>query len=309
MRKGPPPHMAAGLQKMAQGFQQMAQGAAKPVDFEQLKSALPEVGGWTRANPRGEQVNMPVAISRAEARYTKDNSRVELEIVDTALSQLLLAPVSMFLGSGYSERSDDGFKRAAKIGGQPGFEEWNTDNKRGEVTAVVGEPVHREGHRSPGRQPRDGARRRRGRGSREAGCAEIGQGSVRNDGGIAVGVACRTDRTHRRQPGAGRLISTRALRRSIEAAYNLDHDVALAEARAAVAAAPNESSAHRALAAMLWLDVIFRRGTVTVDHYVGGLGGSPRTLPKPAARRRRRVQTDRPARNRSGVGTHRGQSE
>ena len=65
------------------------------------------------------------------------------------------------------------------------------------------------------------------------------------------------------------------------AAYNLDQEVALAEARAAVAAAPNESSAQRALAAMLWLDVIFRRGTVTVDHYVGGLGGSARTLPKP----------------------------
>ena len=130
--------MAAGLQKMAQGFQQMAQGTAKPVDFELLKGAMPEVGGWARTNPRGEQVNMPVAISRAEARYTKDKSRVELEIVDTALSQLLLAPVSMFLGSGYSERSDDGFKRSAKIAGQPGFEEWNNEDKRGEVTAVVG---------------------------------------------------------------------------------------------------------------------------------------------------------------------------
>jgi X-X-X-Leu-X-X-Gly heptad repeat protein len=135
--QGSSAQMAAGLQQMAQGFQQMAQGSAKPVDFEQLKSALPEVGGWTRTNPRGEQTNMPVAVSRAEARYTKDQSRVELEIVDTALSQILIAPVSMFLASGYSERSDDGFKRSAKIGGQPGFEEWNNDDKRGEVTAVV----------------------------------------------------------------------------------------------------------------------------------------------------------------------------
>jgi tetratricopeptide (TPR) repeat protein len=66
-----------------------------------------------------------------------------------------------------------------------------------------------------------------------------------------------------------------------QAAYSLDHDVALAGAREAVAAAPNESSAQRALAAMLWIDVIFRRGTVTVDHYVGGLGGPVRNLPKP----------------------------
>jgi hypothetical protein len=135
--QGSSAQMAAGLQQMAQGFQQMAQSTAKPVDFEQLKGALPQVSGWTMTNARGEQVNMPVAISRAEARYTKDDSRVELEIIDTALSQLLLAPMSMFLGSGYSERSDDGFKRAAKVGGQPGFEEWNTDDKRAEVTAVV----------------------------------------------------------------------------------------------------------------------------------------------------------------------------
>ena len=129
--------MAQGLQQMAEGFQQMAQGAAKPVDFEQLKSALPEINGWTMSDARGEQVNMPVAISRAEARYSKDQSRVELEIVDTALSQLLLAPMSMFLASGYSERSDDGFKRAAKIAGQPGMEDWNSRTRRGEVTAVV----------------------------------------------------------------------------------------------------------------------------------------------------------------------------
>lgn len=129
--------MAQGLQQMAQGFQQMAQGAAKPVDFEQLKAMLPEVGGWTRSDARGEQVNMPIAISRAEARYRKDDSEIELEITDTALSQLLLAPMSMFLVSGYEERSDDGYKRATKIGGQPGMEEWNARSKHGEVTAVV----------------------------------------------------------------------------------------------------------------------------------------------------------------------------
>jgi hypothetical protein len=129
--------MAKGLAQMAQGFQQMAQGSAKPVDFEQLKAVLPEVNGWTMGDARGEQMNMPVAISRAEAQYRRDTSRVELEIVDSALSQLLLAPMSMFLSSGYSERSDDGFKRATKIGGHPGMEDWNTRTRRGEVTAVV----------------------------------------------------------------------------------------------------------------------------------------------------------------------------
>lgn len=135
--QGSSAQMAEGLAQMAQGFQQMAQGSAKPVDFEHLKAALPQVSGWTMSDSRGEQVNMPVAISRAEAKYSRDQSHVELEIVDTALSQLLLAPMSMFLASGYSERSDDGFKRAAKIGGQPGMEDWNSRTRRGEVTAVV----------------------------------------------------------------------------------------------------------------------------------------------------------------------------
>jgi X-X-X-Leu-X-X-Gly heptad repeat protein len=140
--------MAKGLEQMAQGFQQMAQGSAKVVDYEQLKALLPEVDGWTRSNTKGEQLTMPVSYSRAETRYQKDDSRIELEITDTALSQILLAPMSMFLASGYSERSDDGFKRAVKVGNAPGLEEWNTESKRGEVTAVVSNRfiVHATGH-------------------------------------------------------------------------------------------------------------------------------------------------------------------
>lgn len=68
---------------------------------------------------------------------------------------------------------------------------------------------------------------------------------------------------------------------AFRAAYNLDQDQALASARAAVTSAPDESRAHRALAAILWIDIIFRRGAVTVDHYLGGVTKSKLTLPKP----------------------------
>jgi hypothetical protein len=129
---------AQGLQQMAQGFQQLTKNAAPAVDFEQLRALLPEVDGWTRSDAKGEQLTMPVSYSRAQARYAKDTSQIELEITDTALSQLLLAPMSMFLAAGYSERSDEGFKRSTKIAGQPGIEEWNTTSRRGEVTAVIG---------------------------------------------------------------------------------------------------------------------------------------------------------------------------
>lgn len=129
--------MADGLQQMAEGFQQMAKGSAKVVDFEELKAVLPEVAGWTQADTRGEQASMPISISRAETRYRRDDSRIELEVIDTGGSPLMTAPLKIFLGAGYSERSDDGFKREAKVSGYPGMEEWNVNSKRGEVTALV----------------------------------------------------------------------------------------------------------------------------------------------------------------------------
>lgn len=72
---------------------------------------------------------------------------------------------------------------------------------------------------------------------------------------------------------------------AFRAAYNLDNDDALKIAREAVAMAPNESSAHRALAAILWVDIIFSRGAVTVDHYMGGITKSTVEMPKPPAAR------------------------
>ena len=57
--------------------------------------------------------------------------------------------------------------------------------------------------------------------------------------------------------------------RALNLAYNLDHDEAIALLRKAVAAAPNEPAPHRTLAAIVWLNLLFRRGAVTVDHYLG----------------------------------------
>lgn len=129
--------MAKGMEQMAQGFQQLTQGSAKPVDFEQLITVLNDVDGWERSEPRGEQMNMPVSYSTAEARYQKGESQVYVQIQDSALSQLLIAPFSMFLRSGFEERSSDGYKRYAEFNGYPGLEEWKTRQNNGEVTVIV----------------------------------------------------------------------------------------------------------------------------------------------------------------------------
>lgn len=64
--------------------------------------------------------------------------------------------------------------------------------------------------------------------------------------------------------------STRELReRAADLTYNLDHDEAIRLLRQAAAAEPNDPANHRALASTIWLNILFKRGAVTVDHYLG----------------------------------------
>lgn len=68
---------------------------------------------------------------------------------------------------------------------------------------------------------------------------------------------------------------------ALELAYNLDHEQASALLRRAVAAAPADPAPHRTLAAVLWLNMLFRRGAVTVDHYLGSFSRARVDLRKP----------------------------
>ena len=45
--------------------------------------------------------------------------------------------------------------------------------------------------------------------------------------------------------------------------------------------APDDPAPHRSLAAVLWLNLLFRRGAVTVDHYLGSFSASTVDLGKP----------------------------
>ena len=74
---------------------------------------------------------------------------------------------------------------------------------------------------------------------------------------------------------------TTVLKSALTAAYNLEHDDALALARRAVALDPDNPKVHRGLAAILWLHILFNRGAVTIDHYMGSISKSNVTLPKP----------------------------
>ena len=97
---------------------------------------------------------------------------------------------------------------------------------------------------------------------------------------IATGGASRAG-SPRQTPAAIGAAPAGPVDRAYAAAYNLDHDEAVALARQAIALSPNDPDTHRALAAILWLNILFRRGAVTVDHFMGGVAKSLGTLPKP----------------------------
>jgi hypothetical protein len=110
---------------------------ATPVDFETLKTLLPALDGWNRAITTGEMIALPTPHTNAYARYTKDTSTIHLEIGDSALSPVLLAPASMFTAPGFEERTDSGYRKAVTIRGFPACEEWNKNVKTADLTVIV----------------------------------------------------------------------------------------------------------------------------------------------------------------------------
>jgi len=135
---------AKGFEAMAKGFGAMVSGAAgdgkvvEPVSFRDLQALFPALDGWERSKPTGEKVSAPFKYSNAEVTYTKGDSRIELKLADSGFNQLFFAPFAMLMTSGYEKETQDGYEKATKIGGQPGFEKWNSEQKDGELTAMVG---------------------------------------------------------------------------------------------------------------------------------------------------------------------------
>ena len=75
-----------------------------------------------------------------------------------------------------------------------------------------------------------------------------------------------------------------SLRRSaFDAAYNLDYPEAVRLFDLAIARDPNDSATHRARAVATWLHIVFRRGSITVDQYMGSMTSKDVSLDKPPA--------------------------
>ena len=114
---------------------------------------------------------------------------MDIEITDSALNQMIFAPFAMFMASGYEERSDDGYKQAGTIAGSPGFESWEKDANRGEVTVIVANRfvVQVTGRRVSGIDQSKGGRDHRPRETGDACRATFGTAENRSGGSAAGG--------------------------------------------------------------------------------------------------------------------------
>ena len=82
---------------------------------------------------------------------------------------------------------------------------------------------------------------------------------------------------------AGNPRSAELLRAGYQSAYNLDYDEALATFRRAVEADPGDPAAHRAVAAITWLNLMFSRGALSADEFLSSLPESNADMKLPPA--------------------------
>jgi hypothetical protein len=136
-----------GLEQFAKGLEGMAGALAgakgadgklvEPVNFRELQGIFVPFDGWEMGKPTGEKITVPFAYSQAKVKYRKDDQEIEASVTDSGLNQLMLAPFSLFLTTGYEKETENGYEKSAKVAGHPGWEEWNSKSKDGEVNAVV----------------------------------------------------------------------------------------------------------------------------------------------------------------------------
>jgi tetratricopeptide (TPR) repeat protein len=75
--------------------------------------------------------------------------------------------------------------------------------------------------------------------------------------------------------------AARQLQQAFDLAYNLDHDQGMALLEQAMRDHPDDPALARGHATLTWLNLLFRRGTVLVDNYLGPVSKNDVKIPAP----------------------------
>jgi len=114
--------------------------ATTPVAREKLIALLPTIAGWTKGEPEGTVLNvgaMPMSVGRVD--YEKGDLSLRLEITDTLANQMLMGPFMAGLNAAGAARkkTESGWVQKVTIGGYPGTEVYDTEDKRADVMVIL----------------------------------------------------------------------------------------------------------------------------------------------------------------------------
>jgi hypothetical protein len=103
-------------------------------------------------------------------------------------------------------------------------------------------------------------------------------------GGLAsLGANAQSPPRSAAPPAAAPASGARQLQQAFDLAYNLDHDQGMALLEQAMRDHPDDPALPRGHATLTWLNLLFRRGTVLVDNYLGPVSKNDVKIPAPPA--------------------------
>lgn len=108
------------------------------VDFKLLEEWLPEKAGWTKSNVRGQQFSYGEGqTSMAEADYSSGDSRVHIQVLDSARISWTMGQFLQMVQMGFSVKDDTHYVKTIKVNNYPALEEYNYQRKQGQLQVLI----------------------------------------------------------------------------------------------------------------------------------------------------------------------------
>jgi|GEM_PF-378125 len=117
-------------------------GAVEPVDFRELKALLPEtISGLKRGEQSGERSGMAgIKVSHVQASDGDGGqSRLRVKITDAgSMSGFAGVAAAAWAMVDIDKETSSGYEKTSTVGGRRMHEQWDSRDKRGEVSMIVG---------------------------------------------------------------------------------------------------------------------------------------------------------------------------
>ena len=135
---------AASFADAAKKMNEAALGAkvVEPVDFRVLKSLLPEgLPGMRRENATAEKTGMMgIQTSVASADYNAESgAHIDIKITDLgSVSGFAAMAAYGWAMADIDRETETGYEKTTTIGGHRAYEKWNSRDKDGDISVIVG---------------------------------------------------------------------------------------------------------------------------------------------------------------------------